>query len=231
METLVRTGPARVDVDVCAPCTSDATAWTDYYEQLYRAAGGEAAAIPWVADRANSGLVEWLNTAAPREVRPGARVTVVGCGLGHDVAELSQRGYDVTGFDVSPAAVEWARSLHPACGDRFMVADLLALPRELLRRSDLVVEVRTVQSLPPELRVRAGVGLVSLMRPHGCLLTICRGREEGTAVDLADGPPYAFTPVELTGLFGMHGLSPVNGVEGFLDDESKPRLRAAFRRR
>jgi SAM-dependent methyltransferase len=231
METLVRTGPARVDVDVCTPCTPDAAAWGDYYEHLYRSAGGDAAAIPWARGHANPWLVEWLNSAAPSEVRPGARVTVVGCGLGEDVAELAQRGYDVTGFDVSPAAIEWARTLHPACGDRFLAADLMALPRELLRRSDLVVEVHTIQALPPELRVRAAVGLVALMRPHGCLLTLCRGRDEGTPLDPAEGPPFPLTPSELTGLFGIHGLTPVQGVETFVDDESKPRLRAAFRRR
>lgn len=233
MEALVRTGPARVDADVRIPCTPDAAAWSQYYEQVYRAARGDATVIPWADGRASPGLVEWLNSAAPSEVRPGARVAVVGCGLGHDVAELAQRGYDVTGFDVSHTAVEWARTLHPHCGDRFLVADLMALPRELLRRSDLVVEVHTIQALPPECRAAAAAGLVSLMRPHGCLLALCRGRDEGAPLDAADGPPFPLTPGELTGLFGAHGLTPVQSVEAFLDEEDppKPRLRAAFRRR
>lgn len=233
METLVHPKPVRVDAGASPPQSSDPGAWCAYYDHVYRMAAGDASRVPWADGRANPGLVSWLNSEAPSEVRPGARVIVVGCGLGHDVAELAARGYDVTGFDVSPAAVAWARELHPAYADRFEAADLLDLPRELLRRSDLVVEVYTLQSLAPAMRPKAAAGLASLMRPHGCLLAVCRGREDAEPAALTQGPPFPLTGAELTTLLEPHGLRPTHPIETYTDDDEPAvrRLRAAFRRR
>jgi len=233
METLVYRKPVRVETGLSPPESADAGAWCAYYDEVYRAARGDAGRIPWADGRANPGLVTWLNNEAPTEVRPGARVTVVGCGLGHDVSELAARGFDVTGFDVSPSAVAWERELHPAYADRFETADLFALPRELLRRSDLVVEVYTLQSLAPDLRPNAVTGLVSLMRPHGCLVAVCRGRGEREPLDRTQGPPFPLTGPELASLLEPHGLRPTHPIESYLDDEEPPvrRLRGAFRRR
>jgi SAM-dependent methyltransferase len=235
VSTLAPTKILKIDPGpgVLAPTTPDAAAWTRFYDEVYRSAQGDPACIPWEDGRANPSLVAWLNSEAPMELRPGARVTVVGCGLGHDVVELAARGYDVTGFDVSPAAVEWARRLHPACSDRFSVANLFDLPREMLRRSDLVAEVCTLQSMHPTLRASAAAALTSLMRPHGCLLVVCRGRRDSEPLDLVKGPPFPLTSSELCGLMEAQGLHQTRPVEESTDSEppSRLRLRAAFRRR
>src|SRR5690349_11117782 len=80
-----------------------------WHEEVYRAAAGDMAKVPWADARPSPALVSWLNSEAPGRVRPGSRACVIGCGLGDDVAELTNRGYDAFGFDVSPTAIEWAR--------------------------------------------------------------------------------------------------------------------------
>lgn len=40
-------------------------------------------------------------------LRPGDRILEIGCGIGTVVFELSRQGYDVTGTDISPVAIEY----------------------------------------------------------------------------------------------------------------------------
>jgi SAM-dependent methyltransferase len=232
MATLAHSDMRRIEVvpGALAPPGGDPGAWARHYDELYRDAAGDPARIPWTDGRANPALISWLTAEAPCLVRPGASAVVVGCGLGDDARELAGRGYDVTAFDVSPCAVEWARRAHPSIADRFHIADLLALPPAMLRRADLVVEVYTLQALPPELRRRAADAVISLARPRGTILAICRGRDEHDP--LGAEPPYPLTVRELTELFECRGWSPTRPVDDFYDDQEPPRrrLRAAFRR-
>lgn len=202
------------------------------FDAIYRDAAGDPSAIPWHREGPNAPLVWWLNHEAPGLVRPGGRVAVVGCGLGDDVAEIESRGYDVVGLDVSSAAIEWARTRHPSCAERFLVADALSPPTRLRSRFDLVVEVYTLQSLPVSLREPAMVGIASLMRPHGTLLVICRGRGDDEPLVVGQGPPYPLSRAELESLATSQGLSPLREIEEFVDGGSPPRrrLRVALRR-
>jgi hypothetical protein len=217
-------------IDVPRPRSVAPKDWSSYFEDIYRAAEGDAAAVPWADGHPNSALVAWLNAEAPGILRPGATVAVVGCGLGDDVQELSDRGYDVVGFDCSPTAIAWARRRHCAVADRLLVADLFELPPSLLRRHDLVVEVHTLQAIDPGLRERAAGAIVSLARPRGAVLTICRAREEGEA--LGEEPPFPLTPSELEGVMDSKGFAPARALDIFSDDEDPPklRLRGLFRR-
>jgi SAM-dependent methyltransferase len=213
-----------------APHGTSTSDWVAHFEQVYREAAGDASAVPWAHEGSNPALVAWLNAEAPGLIRPGATVAVVGCGLGDDVRELADRGYDVVGFDCSPTAIAWARRRHTAVADRLMVADLLNLPTTLLRRHDLVVEINTLQSLDPSMRSAAAAGIVSLARPRGSVLTICRAREEGDP--LPDEPPYPLTACELERLMGASGFAPSRGLDVYFDDETPPclRVRGVFRR-
>lgn len=205
----------------------------DWFDAVYRDAAGDAGAVPWAALRPNPMMVSWLNAEAPGLVRPGSRVAVVGCGLGDDVAELAGRGYDVIGFDISPTAVDWARRRFPHLAASFLQADLLALPARLLRRFDLVVEIYTLQALPPALREEAAHAVASLAGSKGYVLAICRARDESELLETLPGPPWPLTARELAGLMEAAGFHPVRAIDDFLDDETPPvrRLRAVFARR
>ncbi len=201
-----------------------------WHEQMYQEAAGDISRIKWAEGRSNPMLVSWLNAEAPGLIRPGGRVVVVGCGLGDDVAELADRGYDVQGFDIAPTAINWARQRFSQLAKNLLVADLFSLPTRLRHRFDLVVEVYTLQSIHPSMRERAAEALASLVTPHGVVLTICRGRDENEMLDYNQPPPWALTVSELTGLMEAKGLRPIRTPDDFMDDEAPPkrRVRAAF---
>ena len=92
------------------------------FEAVYHEANGDFAGVPWAHGRPHPALVAWLNAIAPSVVRCGSRIAVVGCGLGDDAIELIRRGYDVTAFDISTTAIEWARRRHPEHAQCFVGA-------------------------------------------------------------------------------------------------------------
>jgi SAM-dependent methyltransferase len=203
----------------------------DEFETIYAAAAGDAAQIPWARGRPHPALVNWLNAVAPSIVRCGARVAVVGCGLGDDARELLRRGYDVTAFDVSPSAIAWARRIDPDCEASFHEADLFAPPPRWRHRFDLVVEVHTIQALTPERRDETMRAITDLAAPRGHVLIICRASDVPSA--LAGGPPWPLTGEELLATAGSAGLVLDGPLASFLDEESDPpipRIRALFRR-
>lgn len=200
------------------------------FESIYAKAEGDVSRIPWAHEKPCPWLESWLNVEAPSLVRPGARVAVVGCGLGNDAVALLERGYEVCAFDACPSAIESARRRYPDHASCFMEADLLDLPGRLVGRFDLVVEVATIQSLPPEVAPELVRGMAALLNHRGVLLAIARGRGEGDPTD--DGPPWALTSGQLASMMVAAGLEPIREVDDFLDDNKPPvrRLRGAFRR-
>jgi SAM-dependent methyltransferase len=237
MASLVETKPGSLEVHVdqvlslpAPPEAPEPGAWCAYFEELYREAGGDVTRVPWAEGRCCPEFLAWLNGEAPSLVRPGATACVVGCGLGDDARELADRGYDVIGFDVSPTAIQWARSRHPEISDRLVVADIFRLPVSLLRRADLVVEVNTIQSVHPSLRPSVAAGIAALARPRGTVLTVCRARDEGEP--MPDGPPYPLSVRELMELMAAQGFMPMRPMDDFVDDQIPPvhHLRASFKR-
>jgi len=170
--------------------------------------------VPWARAGTDPLLLRWLNSQARSLVRPGCRAVVVGCGLGDDVVELGERGFDVVGFDISPCAVHWAAQRHPRHAERFVVADLLAPPTRLLKRFDLVVEIRTIQSLAPCARCAVAAAVANLLCPRGVLLAIARGRDGSRPLDEFVSQPWPLTRAELVELFEPHGLGTLNGANG-----------------
>ena len=161
------------------------TAW---FERLYDEAAAGTASVPWDREMATPLLRDWLGDRDGT----GMRAIVVGCGYGRDSEHLALLGFGVTAFDVSPTAIESARSRHPDSPVRYAVADLLDLPDDWRGGFDLVVESNNVQSLPPDLHARAAAAVSSLVAAGGTLLVLA-ARGDGTA----DGPPWPLTRDEL----------------------------------
>jgi SAM-dependent methyltransferase len=196
----------------------DMTGWLD---TVYASASGDTSRVPWAHLAPNPNLLPWLD-ARPSH---GGRALVVGCGLGDDAEELARRGYDVTAFDVSPAAVSWASSRHPASSVTYVCADLLHAPSEWAGAFDLVVEIYTVQVLRGEPRREALLALPGFVAPGGTLLLIARGREpEEPEGDL----PWPLTKRELSTVAQL-GMTTV-AFEDFADDEGHRRFRVEWTR-
>lgn len=199
------------------------------FEVIYADAGGDPSRIPWERGEPSQALINWLNAVAPTLVRCGARVAVVGCGLGHDARALISRGYEVTAFDCSGTAIEWAKRLDPANADCYQQADLFQPPTRWRHRFDLVVEVNTLQALVPDQRLGMMSAISDLLSPHGRLLVICNGAD--VAADVESGPPWPPREAELLEAAALAGLSPDGPVSCFTDgNPPKPRIRAVFAR-
>lgn len=201
----------------------DATGW---FEALYDAADGNERLVPWADMRVNPNLTDWLERlAAPAA---GLSVLVVGCGLGDDAEHLAARGCSVTAFDISPRAVAWCRQRFPTTNVDYRVADVLSQPPAWSLAFDLVVEIFTLQVLPPELRPLAIAGIAGCVAPGGTLLVIARARD---TADERGTMPWPLTKDELS-LFASHGLETV-AFEDFDDKSEDPpvrRFRAEYRR-
>jgi SAM-dependent methyltransferase len=167
---------------------------TGWFEPVYAAARGRADRVPWGGEQPHPYVTDWLDD--PVVPPPGRRAVVVGCGLGADAAEVDERGYEVTAFDVAPSAVAWARKRLPATVD-VRVQDLLELPDDLVGAFDLVVEVRTVQSLPGVVRDAAMHAVASLAGPGGVVVVVTLLATSADAAAAWEGPPWAQAPSEL----------------------------------
>lgn len=207
--------------------------WVSRFDQVYRDAAGDLEKVPWAHAKPCPSMISWLNAEAPSLVRCGARAAVVGCGLGDDAVALVERGYDAVAFDCSPTAIAWAKQRHPDHAEIFVQGDLFSLPSRMRHRFDLVIEVHTLQALPPAFRPALAAGMSSLLCPRGgILLAVTRGRDPSITPDSIEGPPFPLTADELSSLMEANELAPVRPLDEFLDDNSPPtrRIRGAFRR-
>lgn len=151
--------------------------------------------MPWARLTPHPLIVSWLDQ--PGLEVSGSDTCVVGCGLGDDAAELAGRGCRVTAFDVSETAVAWARRRFPDLPIDWRVVDLFALPDDLRGAFGLVVEVRTVQSLPATHRDAAMQAIASLVAEGGYLVATALMATSDEVARTWEGPPWALAPSEL----------------------------------
>lgn len=166
-----------------------------WFEPLYAQARRRADAIPWAELAPHPYLVDWL--ADPPVAVAGCRTVVVGCGLGDDAAALAEHGAEVTAFDVSASAVTWAARRFPDQGIDWRTHDLLSLPDTFAQAFDLVVEVRTVQSLPGVVRDAAMQAISGLVAPGGMLIAVALMATSDQVARASAGPPWPQAPSEL----------------------------------
>jgi SAM-dependent methyltransferase len=199
-----------------------------WFDELYRSANGDLSRVPWADRRPNRNLVSWLEREKP--VGRGRSCVVVGCGLGDDAELLDRHGFKVTAFDISPAAIDWARQRFPSTRVAYEVADLFAPSPVHAAGFDFVFESYTVQALPYGLRDRSIAAVAALVAPAGRLLVIARGREPDEYLDANVGPPWPLTFDDIR-RFESHGLRST-GFEDYHDEEDPPvrRFRATFAR-
>ncbi|WP_420123247.1 class I SAM-dependent methyltransferase [Nakamurella sp.] len=191
------------------------TAW---FDRLYAEAAAGTIDMPWSRTEPHPLLVRRLDEQPPG---PAGRACVVGCGLGADAEFLAGRGWTTTGFDLAPTAIDQARARHAGSAVEYRVADLLALPDDLVGAFDLVVEIHTLQAMPNPPRAAAARGVVSLLAPGGTLFVV---QFRATGVP-AQPPPFPLTRDDLA-LLEVGGVVPVR-----VDEVDGPLWRAEFVRR
>jgi SAM-dependent methyltransferase len=188
----------------------DVTGW---FEALYSEAAGNNEKIPWADLEPNEFLVEFAEKTNLRG--NGRRAMVVGCGLGDDARYLRDLGFEVTAFDISPTAIEWARKLNPDI--RFEIADLFNPPQEWAEGFEFVLEIYTIQPLPLEIRSQVIDAIAGFVAPGGTVVVVTRGREDDEA---PQEMPWPLSRKDLS-QFETHGLRQTF-FEEMWDDEDPP---------
>jgi SAM-dependent methyltransferase len=194
-----------------------------WFDAVYRDSKGSLEKIPWADLEPNRFFRSWAEKTDLNG--EGRKALVVGCGLGDDARYLFDRGFDVTAFDISETAIDWAERLHQGTDIRFEVANLFEPFRGWLGAFDFVLEVYTIQPLPMELRSRAIDSIAGFVAANGELVVVCRGREDGEEVGQI---PYPLSRGDLK-RFERNGLEQVEFDE-MVDDEDQRRFVVRYRR-
>jgi len=186
--------------------------------------------VPWDRGEPHWLLVDWVERRYPQG--HGKQAVVIGSGLGEDAEYVARHGFATVAFDIAPTAIEAARRRFPDSPVQYVVADLLDLPVRWRGAFDLVVEIFTVQALPPGYRRLATHNVGTLVAPGGTLVVIAAARaaEHDAGDARAHGPPWPLTRREIAAFAG-YGIEPVRVEDVPLSDvPDAHRWRAEFRR-
>lgn len=112
-------------------------------------------------------------------------------------------GWETVAFDISPAAVRLVTQRYPDTEVDYRTGDLLDLADDMVGAFDLVVEVFTVQAMPPTVRPQAVEGIRRLLAPGGTAVVVQFVRGD---TDPDDGPPWLLDQAEMES-FGRGDVS------------------------
>lgn len=148
----------------------------------------------WVIGRPQPSLVELVEDDELR----GPAVVDVGCGTGDVALYLAERGFRVTGLDLSPTAVRRATAAARArdLDAVFLVHDALKLC-SLQQRFDTVIDLCLLHQFEGRRLQRYMAGLYSLCAPGGRLVLECFCDAEGPMERLG---PRLLTEDEVRGV-------------------------------
>lgn len=211
-----------------------------WFDALYKESAGDTEKIPWADMAPNRFFRAWAESTGLKG--DGRTALVVGCGLGDDAKYLRDLGFKVTGFDISPNAIEWAKKIYGDADIRFEVADLFDPPAEWIagqksppataggtdgRGFDFVLEIYTIQPLPIELRPKVIDSIASFVAPAGRLVVVCRGRDDDEEVGEV---PWPLSKRDLS-RFGEHGLVQTDFQEMWDEEDEERRFVVEYLRR
>ena len=138
-------------------------------EDIYKKLSPEE--IPWNSETPPDILVELVES---RTVNP-CKTVDLGCGIGHYALYLAQRGFDVTGIDISPTAIkraqEKAEKERVTC--KFMVADVLGNLNEVKDTFDFAYDWSLLHHVYPEKRRNYIENVNKILNSQGHYLSVC----------------------------------------------------------
>jgi SAM-dependent methyltransferase len=169
-----------------AVCGPKGSLTSDYWQARY-----DEGTTGWDRGGSSPALLTWLRTGA---LRP-CRILVPGCGRGHEVLALAEAGFEVTGIDYAPAAVQAVRDALAAHGLSATIqqADLFDYQPE--RPFDAIYEQTCLCALTPARWGCYEKRLAKWLAPGGQLFAAFMQTASET------GPPFACRPEAMRELF------------------------------
>jgi len=202
-------------------------------DEIYRTIPLEE--IPWNSEAPPDVLVELVESGG---VQPCCAIDL-GCGAGNYAIYLASHGFDVTGVDISPSAIEIARknAERKEIKCDFTVADVLGDMKEIPGKYDFAFGWELLHHIFPKHRSTYVKNVYSILNPGGKYLSVCfseQNKQFGGAGKVRETPLgtvlYFSSEEELRGLFspyfdvlelktiqikGRHG--PHDVVYGFME--------------
>lgn len=188
---------------------------TGWFDSIYKNANGDYKKVFWADLEPSPYLVEWLEKNPIN--KKNKKACVIGCGVGDDAQALSEFGFDVTAFDISPSAIELCINRYPNTKVDYIVADLFDYPKEWFEKFDVVYECNTIQVLPGVYRDKARDAMSSLICKDGYILVSCRSRNEG---EKQDAIPLPLTKKEIDNFKTINNLKELSFLA--YDDNQEP---------
>ncbi len=146
--------------------------WIQFYEET------PLEDLPWEVGEPSPELVELVEKG---EVKP-CRALDICCGIGTQSIYLASQGFQVTGIDISPQAIEYAREKARAAEVKadFLVGDStdLKFPSSSF---DFVFDRGCFHHIPQENRSDYIQGVHRVLTPHGRLQLLCFSEKNGPA--------------------------------------------------
>lgn len=181
-----------------------------WFENLYAEANEQGQGVPWANMAPHPVFKSWIDKHLNNGI--GKTALVVGCGLGDDAIELENNGFEVTAFDVSNSAIELCKKRFPNSKTNFIQADLLEGVPEWYRKFDFVLEIFTIQALPPKYENVLINNIVDFVAPTGQLLMITEVQQEKRSFE--KGPPWLLNE-NYKKSFENHGLKLIEHSNSF----------------
>ncbi|MBU4449907.1 MAG: class I SAM-dependent methyltransferase [Actinobacteria bacterium] len=127
--------------------------------------------IPWNQPEPPAALVELIESG---NVSP-CKAIDLGCGTGNYAIFLAGQGFEITGVDISPKAIEIAkenaRKKRVLCN--FIVADLLGDLGQINKTFDFAYDWELMHHIFPERRKRYAENINMLLNPKAKYLSVC----------------------------------------------------------
>ena len=158
----------------------------DWFETLYSESNEGGEGVPWANMDTHPMFKSWI--AENPIIGEGKTALVVGCGMGDDAIELEAKGFEVTAFDVSNSAIEFCKTRFPNSGVKFIQADLLEGVSEWHRKFDFVLEIFTIQALPPKYENTLIQNISDFVSNDGNLIIITEVQQGKRTYE--NGPPW-----------------------------------------
>jgi len=179
--------------------------------------------IPWNVETPPDILKQIVET---EKIKP-CKAIELGCGAGNYVIYLSTNGFDSTGIDISPTAINIAKKSATEKGVKcnFIAIDVLGDMTEINEQFDFAYDWHLLHHIYPENREKYINNVYRLLKPGGQYLSICFSED---SPEFGGKGKYRKTPIDTVLYFSSEDeiralLKPVFEIEELktVDLESK----------